>query len=152
MIGDEVNKNEDSGYDVFRGNGVEVILKSEDDFLKIKETLTRIGVSSNTSKTLYQSCHIYHKRDRNGKSRYAIVHFKEMFKFDGRPSSLSETDIGRRNVIVKLLKEWGLIDVVGISNVDELTPMLTPSSIKIISHQNKKDWNLVSKYTIGQKK
>lgn len=124
---------------------LEITLKTEDDFLKIKETLTRIGVSSKKDMKLFQSCHILHKR-----GKYYIVHFKELFSLDGLPSDIDETDIGRRNMIAKLLQDWGLLNVV---NADKMNSILTPiNQIKIISHKEKHDWELCPKYHIGKKK
>lgn len=123
---------------------LEVSLNKEDDFLKIKETLTRIGVSSKKEKKLYQSCHILHK-----KGKYYIVHFKELFILDGLKSDITETDIGRRNTIAKLLEEWGLLTVV---DKDKMNAILTPiNQIKIIPHKEKASWLLVPKYHIGKK-
>lgn len=130
--------------DIFQGLGVEVKLKSEHDFLKVKETLTRIGVSSKQEKKLYQSCHILHKR-----GRYAIMHFKEMFVLDGLNSDMDENDLGRRNVIVKLLTEWGLIQPLDTNRYKE--PQLGINQIKILPHSEKKDWTLIQKYHIGKK-
>jgi hypothetical protein len=124
---------------------VEVLLNEPDDFLKIKETLTRIGVSSKKEhNTLFQSCHILHKQ-----GRYFIVHFKELFMLDGKPSNLSEDDTARRNTIVTLLSDWGLLTI-----VDELQVELKTSlrQIKIISHRDKREWDLQSKYSIGNVK
>ena len=129
--------------DIFRGVGVEVVLKNPDDFLKIKETLTRIGVASRKNKTLYQSCHILHKR-----GRYAILHFKELFKLDGKEADISAEDISRRDSIAALLDEWGLLDVIGIENFDE---KLDLKQIKIVPFKEKSSWNLESKYSIGRK-
>lgn len=123
---------------------IEVKLKDPDDFLKVKETLTRIGVPSFKNKTLYQSCHILHK-----KGRYYIVHFKEMFSLDGRESTLDEHDIARRNTIATLLEEWGLVKVV---NKYLLEPKSQNGSIKIVSYSDKHNWILESKYRIGVKK
>lgn len=124
---------------------IEVRLTNEDDFLKVRETLTRIGVASRKEKTLYQSCHILHKQ-----GRYYIVHFKELFALDGKPSNLSESDIARRNTIVNLLKEWGLVDVVG--KQDWQNPIAPISQIKVLPHKEKDEWELVAKYNIGKKK
>lgn len=129
--------------DVFRGLGVKVQLKNPDDFLKIKETLTRIGFASRKDNTLYQSCHILHKR-----GEYAIVHFKELFILDGKSSNLDEQDIARRNAIANLLSEWNLLV---IESKDKLTNLAPINQIKVLSYSEKKDWNLVSKYTIGKK-
>jgi hypothetical protein len=128
---------------IFEGLGVEIRLKNEEDFLKVKETLTRIGVSSKNDKKLYQSCHILHKR-----GRYAIMHFKEMFVLDGLDSDMSEDDLGRRNTIVKLLVEWGLIDVV--DPIKYAQPQLSLARLKIIPHKEKKEWTLIPKYHIGK--
>lgn len=130
--------------DIFDGLGVEITLKTKEDFLKVKETLTRIGISSRTDKKLWQSCHILHKR-----GKYAIMHFKEMFVLDGLSSDISDEDLGRRNVIVKLLVEWGLIDAVDEEEYKE--PMIPLSKLKIISHKEKGDWLLIPKYHIGKK-
>jgi len=124
---------------------VEVVLVEEDDFLKVRETLTRIGVSSRKERVLYQSCHILHKQ-----GKYYIVHFKELFALDGKPSTITENDIQRRNAIANLLEEWGLIKVV---NYDIIENNLAPiHQIKIISFKEKDDWELVAKYNIGKKK
>lgn len=123
---------------------LEVNLQKEDDFLKIKETLTRIGVSSKKEKKLYQSCHILHK-----KGKYYIVHFKELFLLDGLESDISETDIGRRNTVAKLLEEWGLLSVV---DKEKMNAIITPlNQIKILPHKEKNEWQLVPKYHIGKK-
>ncbi len=125
-------------------NFVEVTLKEQDDFLKVRETLTRIGVSSRKEKMLYQSCHILHK-----KGQYYIVHFKELFALDGKPSNISDNDIERRNAIAKLLEEWGLVKIVNPEVMGELIAPL--HQIKIISFREKDEWELVSKYKIGKK-
>lgn len=123
---------------------IEVSLVKEDDFLKVKETLTRIGVASKKDMKLYQSCHILHKQ-----GRYYIVHFKELFALDGKPTNFSEEDIGRRNTIVKLLSEWGLITLVDPArSADPLAPL---SQIKVLPHKDKDQWELVAKYNIGRK-
>lgn len=123
---------------------VEVRLKQEDDFLKVRETLTRIGVSSRKDKILYQSCHILHKQ-----GKYYIVHFKELFQLDGKPTDITENDIQRRNAIARLLEEWGLVKV---SNPQLMGDNIAPlHQIKIISHKEKDEWNLVPKYNIGKK-
>ena len=123
---------------------VEVKLKQEDDFLKVRETLTRIGVSSRKDKILYQSCHILHKQ-----GKYYIVHFKELFQLDGKPTDITENDIQRRNAIARLLEEWGLVKVSNPELMgDNIAPLL---QIKIISHKEKDEWNLVPKYNIGKK-
>jgi hypothetical protein len=123
---------------------LEIRLKSEEDFLKVRETLTRIGVASHKDKTLYQSCHILHK-----KGKYYIVHFKEMFLLDGKHSDISDADYARRNAIAKLLQEWGLIE---IALPDQIAANLAPlHQIKIIPFKEKHDWTLCAKYTIGKK-
>jgi hypothetical protein len=122
---------------------VEVKLKKEDDFLKIKETLTRIGVASERTKTLYQSCHILHKR-----GHYYITHFKEMFALDGKPTSLDAEDVQRRNTIVQLLSDWGLLTIVDPSQIADKAPMRL---VKVIPHKEKDQWQLVAKYRIGKK-
>ena len=121
---------------------LEVELKEPDDFLKIRETLSRIGVASRKDKILYQSCHVLHK-----KSKYYIVHFKELFALDGKDTNLSENDIARRNTIAKLLGDWGLVIVKG-----ELEPIAPLSQIKIISFKEKDEWTLETKYNIGKKR
>ena len=121
---------------------LEVELKEPDDFLKIRETLSRIGVASRKDKILYQSCHVLHK-----KSKYYIVHFKELFALDGKDTNLSENDIARRNTIAKLLSDWGLVEVKGIT--DPAAPL---SQIKIIAFKEKDDWTLETKYNIGKKR
>jgi hypothetical protein len=128
--------------DIFDGLGVEIKLKSKDDFLKVKETLTRMGVSSKKEKKLYQSCHILHKR-----GRYAIMHFKEMLELDGLETDITDNDIGRRNIIVKLLVDWGLVEAVDPEEYKE--PQLSLAQLKIIPHKEKKEWQLVPKYHIG---
>jgi hypothetical protein len=125
---------------------VEVTLTEADDFLKVRETLTRIGVASKKDKTLYQSCHILHKQ-----GKYYIVHFKELFALDGKPTDLTENDLSRRNAIAKLLQDWGLIAVVKPTQIEVPAPIFI-SQIKIISHKDKNDWQLVPKYNIGAKK
>lgn len=124
---------------------VEVRIAEEEDFLKIKETLTRIGVASRKEKKLYQSCHIFHKQ-----GKYYIVHFKEMFAIDGKPSNFSDEDKGRRNKIAELLQDWGLLKVVEPELVNE--PVASMSQIKIISHKEKHEWTLETKYNMGRKK
>jgi hypothetical protein len=130
--------------DIFKGVGVEVELPTQDSFLKVKETLTRIGISSRKEKKLYQSCHILHK-----KGRYAILHFKELFILDGKHNTLSEEDISRRNTIVNLLEEWELIKIVDPSKSAD--PVASLNQIKIISFKEKNDWELTVKYNIGKK-
>lgn len=130
--------------DIFRGVGVEVELPTQDSFLKIKETLTRIGISSRKDKKLFQSCHILHK-----KGRYAILHFKELFILDGKHNTFTEEDHARRNTIVNLLEEWDLIKIVDPSQTKE--PVASLNQIKIISYKEKDDWELTVKYNIGKK-
>ncbi len=124
---------------------IEIKLKSDEDFLKIRETLTRIGVSSRKENKLYQSCHILHKR-----GKYYIVHFKELFKLDGLPSDISDDDIARRNAIIALLEEWELLTVVNEDSIDE--PMASIAQIKILPYKEKDDWELIPKYHIGRRK
>tara|TARA_R100000234_G_scaffold80939_1_gene50824 strand:+ start:375 stop:782 length:408 start_codon:yes stop_codon:yes gene_type:complete len=124
---------------------VEVKLRNEDDFLKVRETLTRIGVASKKEKTLYQSCHILHKQ-----GRYFIVHFKELFALDGKPSNMSESDIARRNTIANLLKEWELVDLQRSEQTEN--PVAPISQIKVLPYKEKNEWELVAKYNIGKKK
>ena len=123
---------------------VEVSLKEKDDFLKVKETLTRIGVASRKEKTLYQSCHILHKQQK-----YYIVHFKELFAIDGKPFNFSDTDIARRNTIANLLAEWDLVGLVNPSKTEE--PTLPLNQLKILSFSEKEEWTLTPKYNIGKK-
>ena len=125
-----------------QGQMLEVVLKEPDDFLKIRETLSRIGVASRKEKKLYQSCHILHKQ-----GKYYIVHFKELFALDGKQTNLSENDIARRNRIATLLCDWGLVDVNG-----ETDPIAPLSQIKIISFKEKDEWLLETKYNIGKKR
>ncbi len=126
---------------------IEVHLKNEDDFLKVKETLTRIGVASRKDRKLYQSCHILHKQ-----GRYFIVHFKELFALDGKPSDFheNEADIARRNTIANLLEQWDLVTLVDSSKTTE--PAAPLNQIKILPYKEKSDWELVAKYSIGRKK
>lgn len=124
---------------------LEVRLKEEDDFLKVRETLTRIGVASRKEKKLYQSCHILHK-----KGKYYIVHFKELFALDGKSTDFDENDLGRRNTIANLLAEWGLIEIIDKEKSKlSLAPL---SQIKVISYGERNEWELVTKYNIGSKK
>ena len=123
---------------------VEVTLNEPDDFLKVRETLTRIGVASRSERKLYQSCHILHKQ-----GRYYIVHFKELFLLDGKNSDFSENDQQRRNRITKLLSDWGLVDVVNEELIEEASSI---SQIKILPHKEKDEWELIPKYSIGSKK
>lgn len=122
----------------------EVTLREPDDFLKVRETLTRIGVASRRENKLYQSCHILHKQ-----GRYFIVHFKELFLLDGKPSNLTANDLGRRNTIVTLLSDWGLIESVNPEQIADTAPL---RQIKIISYKDKSNWELCPKYNIGAKR
>ncbi len=123
---------------------IEVTLNEQDDFLKVRETLTRIGVSSRKEKVLYQSCHILHKQ-----GKYYITHFKELFALDGKPSNISENDIQRRNAIANLLEEWGLVKILNPQLMkDNIAPL---HQVKIISFKEKEDWSLITKYNIGKK-
>ena len=124
---------------------LEISFKENDDFLKIRETLTRIGVASRKDKTLYQSCHILHKR-----GRYYLVHFKELFALDGKESSITENDLGRRNAIARLLEEWELLSIINASKAEE--PLAPMSQIKVLPHKEKSEWDLVAKYNIGNAK
>jgi hypothetical protein len=124
---------------------VEVTLPDPDNFLKVRETLSRIGVASKKDKTLYQSCHILHKQ-----GKYYIVHFKQLFLLDGKQSDFTDDDKGRLNTIANLLHEWELVDLV--SEQKSAEPVASLSQIKIISHKEKNDWNLVAKYNIGKKR
>lgn len=123
---------------------VEVRLKNTEDFLKIRETLSRIGLASKKDNTLYQSCHILHKQ-----GKYYIVHFKELFMLDGKDSTFTENDIARRNRIAILLEEWELLELVNPAKIQE--PICPLNQIKIIPYRDKSKWNLVTKYTIGNK-
>ena len=123
---------------------VEVLLEKEDDFLKVRETLSRIGVASKKDKTLYQSCHILHKQ-----GRYFITHFKELFALDGKEADLTDNDLKRRNAISKLLSDWGLVKLLDKSVEED---MATLSQIKILSFKEKDEWSLVTKYNIGRKR
>ncbi len=132
-------------YNLFSGLGIEVDIKLPQNFLKIKETLTRIGVASKKDNTLYQSCHILHKR-----GKYAIMHFKELFILDGKieETVIDEDDLARRNMITKLLEEW---DLLSIEKPEEVGPLASMAEIKVIPWKQKSEWNLVAKYSIGQK-
>ena len=123
---------------------VEVVLKEPDDFLKVRETLTRIGVASRKEKKIYQSCHILHKQ-----GKYYIVHFKELFALDGKQTNITDNDVQRRNRISQLLADWGLVSIVDIDGLGELAPL---NQIKVISFKDKSNWTLESKYNIGKKK
>jgi Bacteriophage translational regulator len=126
-------------------NLVEVTLKEQDDFLKVRETLTRIGVASRRDKILYQSCHILHKQ-----GKYYIVHFKELFDLDGKPTDITENDLARRNAIINLLEDWGLVSIVN-KEATKIPEPIFLSQVKIISHKEKSQWQLVPKYQIGNK-
>ena len=127
-------------YDI--ENMLEISFSENDDFLKIRETLTRIGVASRKDRTLYQSCHILHKR-----GKYYLVHFKELFALDGKDSSINDNDIARRNAIARLLEEWKLLKIV--DTVKASTPLAPMSQIKVLPHKEKDEWKLVAKYNIG---
>ena len=124
---------------------IEVKLSNDDDFLKVRETLTRIGVASRKDRTLYQSCHILHKQ-----GRYFIVHFKELFALDGKPTDFEDADIGRRNAIANLLAEWGLIEL--LEPDKSANPVAPISQIKVLPYKEKDQWTLTPKYNIGKKK
>lgn len=124
---------------------LEVKLAEEEDFLKVKETLTRIGIASHKEKKLYQSCHILHNR-----GRYFIVHFKELFLLDGKESDFTEDDLGRRNTIASLVEQWGLFRIVDYKRFEE--PKTPLNKIKVLPFKDKDEWTLVSKYTVGKKK
>jgi len=123
---------------------VEIILNEPDDFLKVRETLTRIGVASRKEKTLYQSCHILHKQ-----GKYYIVHFKELFALDGKHANLTVNDVQRRNRITQLLADWGLITIVNVDKILDIAPL---NQIKVLSYKEKDEWTLETKYNIGKKK
>ena len=122
---------------------LEVALKEPDDFLKVRETLTRVGVASRKERKLYQSCHILHKR-----GKYYIVHFKELFALDGKPTNITPNDVQRRNRIAKLLSDWGLVEI-SVEDTGDLAPL---NQIKVLSFKDKGEWTLESKYNIGKKK
>ena len=122
---------------------LEIALKEPDDFLKVRETLTRVGVASRKERKLYQSCHILHKR-----GKYYIVHFKELFALDGKPTNITSNDVQRRNRITKLLSDWGLVEISG-EDTGDLAPL---NQIKVLSFKDKGEWTLESKYNIGKKK
>jgi len=130
--------------DIFKGVGVEIRLPTQDSFLKIKETLTRIGISSRKEKKLYQSSHILHK-----KGRYSILHFKELFILDGKKNTFTEEDKARRNTIVNLLEEWELIEIIDKNQTED--PIASLNQIKIIPFKDKENWDLAVKYNIGKK-
>lgn len=129
--------------DIFRGYGIEIKLADPESFLKVKETLTRIGIASKKDQILYQSCHILHK-----KGRYIICHFKELFALDGKTADISDNDIGRRNTITKLLQDWNLVTIMDKESLENCVIL---SQIKILSYKEKSDWTLTSKYSIGTK-
>jgi hypothetical protein len=131
--------------DIFKGHGVEILLDNEEAFLKIRETLSRIGVASRKERTLYPSCYILHKR-----GFYRIVHFKELFALDGRPTDISENDLARRNSISLLLQDWELLKISNENAIKNNTVDL--SQIKILTHKEKSDWEIHHKYSIGSKK
>ena len=131
-------------YDWSPSKMIEVALAEPDDFLKVRETLTRIGVASRKEKKIYQSCHILHKQ-----GKYFIVHFKELFALDGKKANLSVNDFQRRNRIVQLLADWGLVNVISSDMVNDIAPL---NQIKVISYREKGDWKLETKYNIGKKK
>ena len=123
---------------------VEVILNEPDDFLKVRETLTRIGVASRNEKKIYQSCHILHKQ-----GRYYLVHFKELFALDGKHANLTVNDVQRRNRIAQLIADWGLVEIVDVSKISDIAPL---NQIKVLAYKDKGDWILETKYNIGAKK
>ncbi len=123
---------------------VEIALNEPDDFLKVRETLTRIGVASRKEKKIYQSCHILHKQ-----GRYYIVHFKELFALDGKHANLTQNDVQRRNRIIQLLSDWGLITIMNISKITDIAPL---NQIKVLAYKEKHEWILETKYNIGKKK
>ena len=131
-------------YDWSPNKMIEVVLAEPDDFLKVRETLTRIGVASRKEKKIYQSCHIVHKQ-----GKYFIVHFKELFALDGKKANLSVNDFQRRNRIVQLLADWGLVNVISSDMVTDIAPL---NQIKVISYREKGDWKLETKYNIGKRK
>ena len=130
--------------DIFNGLGIEIELSERDDFLKVKETLTRIGVSSRKENKLYQSCHILHKQ-----GKYYIVHFKELFALDGKHANITVNDVQRRNRIIKLLQDWGLVTVLTQENITDIAPL---NQIKVLAYKEKSEWALEQKYNIGKKK
>lgn len=131
--------------ELFKGYGIPILLKDEESFLKVRETLTRIGIASRKEKTLWQSCHILHKQ-----GFYHILHFKELFMLDGRPSDISDTDIARRNTIAILLQDWDLLKIANQNLIG--SNVLDMSQIKVLSHKEKSEWKLEHKYSIGSKK
>ena len=123
---------------------IEIALNEPDDFLKVRETLTRIGVASRKEKKIYQSCHILHKQ-----GRYYIVHFKELFALDGKHANLTQNDVQRRNRIIQLLSDWGLITIMNVSKITDIAPL---NQIKVLAYKEKHEWILETKYNIGKKK
>ena len=123
---------------------IEITLNEPDDFLKVRETLTRIGVASRKEKKIYQSCHILHKQ-----GRYYIVHFKELFALDGKHANLTQNDVQRRNRIIQLLSDWGLITITNVSKITDIAPL---NQIKVLAYKEKHEWILETKYNIGKKK
>ena len=123
---------------------IEITLNAPDDFLKVRETLTRIGVASRKEKKIYQSCHILHKQ-----GRYYIVHFKELFALDGKHANLTQNDVQRRNRIIQLLSDWGLITIMNVSKITDIAPL---NQIKVLAYKEKHEWILETKYNIGKKK
>ena len=123
---------------------IEITLNEPDDFLKVRETLTRIGIASRKEKKIYQSCHILHKQ-----GRYYIVHFKELFALDGKHANLTQNDVQRRNRIIQLLSDWGLITIMNISKITDIAPL---NQIKVLAYKEKHEWILETKYNIGKKK
>jgi hypothetical protein len=137
--------NIDTNSDIFKGVGIEVTLPDDDSFLKVKETLTRIGISSRKEKVLWQSANILHRR-----GRYVILSFKELFILDNKPSSLTENDIQRRNTICKLLEDWGLVKIVASEREQVINNLAPLNQIKIIPYKEKSEWRLENKHTIGK--
>ena len=123
---------------------IEITLNEPDDFLKVRETLTRIGVASRKEKKIYQSCHILHKQ-----GRYYLVHFKELFALDGKHANLTQNDVQRRNRIIQLLSDWGLITIMNVSKITDIAPL---NQIKVLAYKEKQEWILETKYNIGKKK
>ena len=123
---------------------IEITLNEPDDFLKVRETLTRIGVASRKEKKIYQSCHILHKQ-----GRYYIVHFKELFALDGKHANLTQNDVQRRNRIIQLLSDWGLITIMNVRKITDIAPL---NQIKVLAYKEKHEWILETKYNIGKKK
>ena len=135
---------EDQEYNWSPDQMIEVTLKEPDDFLKVRETLTRIGVASRKEKKIYQSCHILHKQ-----GRYYLVHFKELFALDGKHANLTSNDVQRRNRIAQLIADWGLVTIVDTEKIQDIAPL---NQIKVLSYKDKGDWILETKYNIGSKK